>query len=438
MGVFQITSKVEFFVLAALFVLTCAKHEDYVGWKSYYIHTSTTEQVKKLNDIRIKMDLDFLSPALVKREAVVLVKPEQHEEFIKSLDQLGIKYKIHVDDVKLALDHDDEKNKNRTKDIARGGGDIMSYDDYQRLETIYAYMAYIAAEYPKTTTLVTAANTFEGRPIRYMKISTTNFKDKTKPVIFIEAGIHAREWLAPPMATWAIMKLTENVTEPNLLNDFDWILMPVANPDGYYFTFNGKRLWRKNRSMNYPNDLFCPGVDGNRNFNIAWNVVDNILNPCSGSYSGTKPFSEVETQVIRNILMEHLPRIALFLSMHSFGSLIMHSWGHNDTLSYNYDNLTSVGYAMADAFHERGPANFPPYYVGSTADLLYLCSGNSVDYAHHIGVPLAYTIELPGFSPHDRDRDGFDLDPRHIKGICRGTWAGIVVGAKKAKELFRV
>lgn len=84
--------------------------------------------------------------------------------------------------------------------------------------------------------LVSPANSFEGRPIKYLKISTTNFEDTSKPIIFIEGGIHAREWIAPPTVTWAIKKLVEDVTEPDLLERFDWILMPISNPDGYEFS----------------------------------------------------------------------------------------------------------------------------------------------------------------------------------------------------------
>ena len=85
--------------------------------------------------------------------------------------------------------------------------------------------------------MVNAANSFEGRPIKYVKISSTNFEDESKPVIFIDGGIHAREWIAPPTVTWAIHKLVEDLTESDLLDRFDWILLPVVNPDGYKFTF---------------------------------------------------------------------------------------------------------------------------------------------------------------------------------------------------------
>lgn len=95
----------------------------------------------------------------------------------------------------------------------------------------------MAARYPDLVQLVEPARSFEGRPIKYLKISTTNFTDSSKPVIFIDGGIHSREWISPPTVTWVVRKLLENVTEPDLLERFDWIVLPMVNPDGYKHTF---------------------------------------------------------------------------------------------------------------------------------------------------------------------------------------------------------
>jgi murein tripeptide amidase MpaA len=94
----------------------------------------------------------------------------------------------------------------------------------------------IARRFPNRATLVTAGQSFQGRPIYYLRISNSNFSNRTKPIIIIDGAMHAREWIAPPTITWAIKKLTEEVTEPDLLDRFDWILLPVANPDGYEFS----------------------------------------------------------------------------------------------------------------------------------------------------------------------------------------------------------
>ena len=89
-----------------------------------------------------------------------------------------------------------------------------------------------------------------------------------KPIIWIEAGIHAREWISPAVATFIVRELVEDYDEhPEYLDNFNWYLLPVANPDGYAYTFSKNRMWRKNRS---PQGKNCTGVDLNRNWDFHW------------------------------------------------------------------------------------------------------------------------------------------------------------------------
>ncbi|GBP04995.1 Carboxypeptidase B [Eumeta japonica] len=385
--------------LVFLLAVAYAKHEIYDGWKSYYVGPSSQEHTKALGDMVVKYELDFLSDATLGREGVVLVKPKFQKAFTEALEELGINYRIHTENVKLALERDDEKiEKRRQESMLRNEGRSLPYDNYQEWETIDEYIQDIARRYPETVTLVTPANTFEGRPIRYLKISTTNFEDTSKPVIFIDGGIHVREWISPPSVTWAIHKLVEDITEPDLLEDFDWIILPVVNPDGYKYTFTHERFWRKTRSTDqHALSFICPGVDGNRNYDFFWNTVGTSNSPCSDVYAGSRAFSEIETRVVRDVIHEYLPRMSLYLTMHSYG-------------------------------------RFPRYLVGNSVHVIgYPTAGASEDYAHLVGVPLSYTYELPGLSP---GFDGFHLDPIWIEQVCWETWLGIVVGARRSGQLF--
>ena len=58
-------------------------------------------------------------------------------------------------------------------------------------------------------------------------------------------------------------RIAENVD--GVLDNFDFYVIPVLNPEGYAYTWEGRRsrLWRKNRRRN---NRFCSGVDINRNF----------------------------------------------------------------------------------------------------------------------------------------------------------------------------
>ncbi|KAH9633644.1 hypothetical protein HF086_009744 [Spodoptera exigua] len=181
-------------------------------------------------------------------------------------------------------------------------------------------------------------------------------------------------------------------------------------------------------------DLICRGVDANRNFDFVFKTVGTDWSPCGETYPGTHAFSQPETRVIRDILHENLARIALYINLHSFGSMIMYPWGHDGSLSQNALGLHTVGIAMANAIQNKALPNFPKYIVGNTGLVVqYFSAGAASDYAHYIGVPLAYGFELPGL---EESYAGFHLDPKYIGQVCQETWEGFVVGARRAGDLF--
>ena len=73
----------------------------------------------------------------------------------------------------------------------------------------------------------------------------------SKPAVWIDGGIHAREWVSPAATTWMLKELVENdAAHPDLLENLDWFILPSANPDGYDWSRNHNRMWRKTRSSN--------------------------------------------------------------------------------------------------------------------------------------------------------------------------------------------
>ena len=88
-------------------------------------------------------------------------------------------------------------------------------------------------------------------------------------------------------------------------------MVPCVNPDGYEYNRQtnpgGGGLWRKNRRNN-PGS--CEGVDLNRNYDTDWGGAASSSNTCSDSYRGTAPFSEPESQAIRDFVTNIQPPIA--------------------------------------------------------------------------------------------------------------------------------
>ena len=71
-------------------------------------------------------------------------------------------------------------------------------------------------------------------------------------------------------------------TATAILNLYDVHIIPILNPDGFEYSRERDRAWRKNRSKNFQMLPFCKGVDVNRNFDVAFGTVGvDKMNPCS-------------------------------------------------------------------------------------------------------------------------------------------------------------
>lgn len=68
----------------------------------------------------------------------------------------------------------------------------------------------------------------------FAKVSTN--PEANNPIILIDGGIHAREWIAPAVVLYVLQQLVENEENSALLDGIDWYLLPVLNPDGYEFS----------------------------------------------------------------------------------------------------------------------------------------------------------------------------------------------------------
>ncbi|XP_026314602.1 carboxypeptidase B-like [Hyposmocoma kahamanoa] len=316
---------------------------------------------------------------------------------------------------------------------SRQGKAAIPYDDFPRHAQVNEYIESIAQRYPDIVTLVTAGNSYDGRPIKYLKISTTNFEDPSKPIYFMDAMIHAREWVTTPVTLYAIHRLVEDLRneDRDLLENIDWIIYPMVNPDGYEYSHDSERLWRRTRSTNPVDPSTCLGVDGNRNFDIAFNTVGVSSNPCSTTYPGVTPFSDVETVYIRDILHANLDRIQLYMNIHSHGNWILYGYGFNETLPPNAAQIHHVGATMGATIDALKLDLAPFYRVGNSAFLLYATSGSAQDYAQSIGVPFSYTLELPGYGFL------FEAPPQFIGQINAETWEGIAASARLARLYYR-
>ncbi len=140
---------------------------------------------------------------------------------------------------------------------------------------------------------------------------------------------------SPPRWSDACSTTCSTTTAPTaritrLVNENELWFIPVANPDGYDFSFeDGQRLQRKNMRDNNGDGTFTPGegVDLNRNSATRWGYDNegSSPNPNSDTYRGPSPASEPETQALDNLFRRITPEF--FINYHSAAELLLYGLG---------------------------------------------------------------------------------------------------------------
>lgn len=100
------------------------------------------------------------------------------------------------------------------------------------------------------------------------------------------------------------------------------------------------------------------------------------------------------------------------------------------TLPQNGLILHLAGVRMAAEIDKLALDKADRYVVGNAANVLYYTTGTSRDWTRAVGIPLTYTLELPGY-----DYD-FVVPPSYIKQIVTETWAGIAEGANYVLSIW--
>ncbi|XP_030380363.1 carboxypeptidase B-like [Scaptodrosophila lebanonensis] len=385
----------------------------YDGYKELELATKSRSAVENFRFAELARNDSF--HGLYNKRGLGASARSTEETFAKLLDTIGISYRLVNGDVGLTLG----------REIPYEGG--LSTERYYTHSEINQYLEDLAKRFPTRVFIKAAGKSYEGR---WMKtITITNGDQRTnKNVIFIDGGIHAREWIAPAAALYAISELVENfVAYHELLLDYDWVVLPVVNPDGYEYTqlSPDTRLWRKTRQ---PSSAECIGSDPNRNFDFHWNEGGSSSDPCSDTYGGPQALSEPEVVVLRDLLHTFSGRGKMYLTLHSYGNLILYPWGWTPDLPETVDDLHEVATAGSEAIYA---ATGTKYEIGSSTNVLYVAAGASDDYAFHAGFPISFTMELPAGGPND-----FDPPPSAIDSIVKETWVGIVAMAHKVVEKY--
>lgn len=284
----------------------------------------------------------------------------------------------------------------------------------------------LVKKYPDIVSPLNAGQSFGGVPLKGVRLS----HKPNNTAVFVEGGIHAREWISPATSTFILNQLLTS-TDPkvqDIASNFDWFFFPVINPDGYKYTFESERMWRKTRQ---PVGI-CRGTDLNRNWDSHWNETGASADPCAYDYAGPSVFSEPEAKQLSDYILKiaKSQNIRTYLSLHSYSQLLMFPYAATSEKAPNYNDLKAIGEKTIAAIKQRYGTIFK---TGSVYETIYPSSGSSHDWAYSkADVPIAYTFELRG---PQNSTDMFILPAEQITPTGWETLDGFVALLNEARAL---
>ncbi len=222
----------------------------------------------------------------------------------------------------------------RSTRLAAEGHEV--FKKYAGADGIKAEYEKAAADHPRIAKTISIGTTVKGQDILALKVSkgARTSKDGKKPSVLYVGAQHAREWITPEMNRRLMHHVIDNYgSDPKITRMVDrhelWFV-PVANPDGYDFTFEpDQRLWRKNLRDNNGDGQIAPGdgVDLNRNYQTKWGYDNEGSSPNTGSetYRGPSPASEPETKALNSFVGR--VGFEFLVNYHSAAELLLYGTG---------------------------------------------------------------------------------------------------------------
>lgn len=292
-----------------------------------------------------------------------------------------------------------------------GGSELPSGNTtYRHLADYELELKLLAGQYPKLVRPFTLAHkTHLGRDVVGVEIATDPYNLRDGKPIFANMGTHhAREWPSAEHALeWGYDLLTnygEQRRTTRLVRVTRNIVIPVVNPDGFNISREAPdappetefdqfsyEMKRKNCWPDPGQTGTCDnssagsllGVDPNRNYGTFWGGPGASVDPLDQTFRGTGPFSEPETQNIRELQSDR--PITNLITNHTFSNLVLRPPGVVDVgAPLEEPLLKDLGARMTG---HNGYSNIPGYG-------LYDTTGSTEDWTFWTAGSLGYTFEI--------------------------------------------
>ena len=217
--------------------------------------------------------------------------------------------KVAAAGVKVALKRNKKGQTVTEQAAAMAAGGFQVWRSWDEPGGIRDELFDVARRNPQLVKLEVLGRTHQGRELIALKVTqgAREVPDGSRPAVLYSSNQHAREWISLEVnrrllnhfiARW---RANDKAIKDLLKRTELWFVIS-ANPDGYQYTFDVERLWRKNlRDNDGDGEIGVgDGVDPNRNFAEHWGYDNEGSAPetADETYRGPSAGSEPETRAM--------------------------------------------------------------------------------------------------------------------------------------------
>nr|AJD23179.1 carboxypeptidase A4 [Onygena corvina] len=388
------------------------------NYHGYKVMRLSGEDPSKISDIVSKLGLEtWKFPKAANANVDIVVPPKKIADFEKMSHAAGLKKQIMHEDLGKSISSE-MQFKPYSFALPVGDADDSWFQSYHSYDDHVKFMNDFQAAHADNAEIVTSGQSHEGRDITGVHVWGSGGKG-SKPAIVFHGTTHAREWITTMTVEYMLNQLFEDQEAGAALREkYDFYIFPVANPDGFVYTNDNDRMWRKNRELNQGD---CYGTDLNRNWPYQWDGDGSTTDPCTETYRGPSAGSAPETKASTSFLkgLADGPGLKMFIDWHSYSQLFMTPYGYScSARAPNDDALQDMASSFAQAVQGVHGTSFK---TGPICSTIYQANGNSVDWIVDVAKgETAFAAEL-----RDTGMYGFVLPPDQIIPSGEETWAGM-------------
>ena len=392
-----------------------------LGQRAQLVNVKTPTAFHK--DLLNLLDLDVTEHGDSDSVGVVLYGNDD----VDILRQAGLDYDVEIPDLAA------RERENARKDITFAAATTQSQlpsgiDTYRHLWEYEYALKELARHYPSLVRPITLPfKTNEGREVQGIEVTSDVWNWRDGKPVYAQLGVHhAREWPSGEHAMEFAFDLAMNYGKDTritgLVDKVRTVVVPIVNPDGFNLSREAPVDLRDVTGVGIDNDAYAvmslsepffaykrrncrtvdgqasqpptcglqpfryTGVDPNRNYGGFWGGPGASSLPAYDTYRGAGPFSEPETQNIRDLVSKR--QVTTLITNHTFTGLVLRPPALRDQGPTPDEGIYK---ALGDRMSQQNG------YTSQYAYDLYDTTGGTEDWSYYSTGGLGYTFEI-GFN----------------------------------------